>query len=71
MLTSDAPQALLQPGADITLPGVVPAANSLTRRGGSLVRSHALASCLNKCTPGRHATPMVAGSDLVVRRGFP
>ena len=40
MLTSDTPQALLQPGADITLPGVVPVANQLTRRGGALVRAH-------------------------------
>ena len=39
MLTSDAPQALLQPGADLTLPGVVPVANAVTRRGGALVRA--------------------------------
>ena len=42
VLTSDTPQALLQPGADITLPGVVPAANQLTRRGGALVRARTL-----------------------------
>lgn len=34
LLTADAPQSWLQPGVDLTLPGVVPAANAITRRGG-------------------------------------
>ena len=34
LLTADAPQSWLQPGVDLTLPGIVPAANAITRRGG-------------------------------------